>query len=230
MVRQWMQQENAWHRVRHFIGACGANHGVWTARSDARGENRTVSFELAHGSPWLEQLNRGGETPGGTRYMTLYDGTGWADVLFPTGSAHSSALKGARNLAYNLEHGTHYDHLELPRVPETLEAMLKFLANPPPPEDHPAPKLVRQDNVVKTDLTHARVHCATGGEYPSRTTAGQNSFKLQPGVLTTCFALDTRTDQASAMQRYKLAGSADAERLPAFRRLSGSGHGGTDQQ
>lgn len=211
LVRQWMKQENAWHRVRHFVGACGATNGVWTARPDARGQNRTVSFELYPGSPWLAQLNRGGETPGGTRYMTLYDGTGWADVLFPPGSEHSSALKGAYNLAYNVEHGTRYDHLELPRVPETMDAMLKFLADvPPPPENHPAPKLLHEGDTVKTDLSQARVHCARDGEYPSRATAGVSQQALENGVLQTCFALDTQTGLASAMQRFKLAGSTIA--------------------
>ncbi|MGH8455299.1 MAG: chitobiase/beta-hexosaminidase C-terminal domain-containing protein, partial [Nevskiales bacterium] len=211
LVRQWMQQENAWHRVRHFIGACGANHGVWTARPDTRGQNRIAAFELYPDSPWLEQLNRGGETPGPTRYMTLYDGTGWADVLFPPWSKDSSALKGAHNLAYNLEHGTHYNHLELPRVPETMDAMLKFLGDAPPaPLDHPAPKLLREGSTVSTDLTHARVHCAAGGDYPSRATPGSGSVVLQPEVLTTCFALDTQTGLASPMQRYKLPTSSGA--------------------
>ncbi|HXG28686.1 MAG TPA: chitobiase/beta-hexosaminidase C-terminal domain-containing protein [Nevskiales bacterium] len=211
VVRQWMKQENAWHRVRNFIGACGANHGVWTARMDARGQNRTVAFELAHGSPWLEQLNRGGEAPGPTRYMTLYDGTGWADVLFPPWSAHSSALKGAYNLAYNLEHGTHYDHLELPRVPETMDAMLKFLGElPPAPDDYPAPRLLHEDARVKTDLKTARVHCATGGEYPSRATAGETEVTLEPGVLTTCFAFDPQSGLASPMQRFKRPRAASA--------------------
>src|SRR5205085_1615371 len=80
---QWMMQNNAFHRVRNFVAACGANHGVWTARNDSRGANRVVSFELAPNSPWLAQLNRFGETPGAVHYMTLYDGTGHADVLFP---------------------------------------------------------------------------------------------------------------------------------------------------
>lgn len=206
LVRQWMKQENAWHRVRHFIGACGANQGTWASRPDSRGQNRTVTFELHPDSPWLEQLNRGGETPGPTRYMTLYDGTGWADVFFPSWQKDSSALKGAYNLAYNIEHGTHYDHLELPRVPETMDAMLKFLGDAPAaPDDHPAPKLLREGDNIKTDLTHAQVHCMIGGDYPSRATPGSTSVALQPGVLTTCFALDTQTGLASPMQRYKLS-------------------------
>jgi len=206
LVRQWMKQENAWHRVRHLIGACGATDGVWTARPDARGQNRTVAFELHPGSPWLEQLNRGGETPGGTRYMTLYDGTGWADVLFPPGSEHASALDGAYNLPYNAKHGTYYDHLELPRAPETMDAMLKFLGeSPATPGSHPAPRLVRDGNIIKTDLNHARVHCASGGEYPSRASSAATEVSLQPGVLQTCFALDEQTGLASPMQRFKPA-------------------------
>ncbi|HVT35528.1 MAG TPA: alpha/beta fold hydrolase, partial [Nevskiaceae bacterium] len=127
LVRQWMLQTNSFHRVRNFIGVCGANHGVWTARPDARGINRVSAFELMPGSPWLAQLNRAGETPGPVRYMTLYDGIGWGDELFPKPYQESSALDGARNLAFNREHGTHYTHLELPRQPDTLDAMLDFL-------------------------------------------------------------------------------------------------------
>jgi pimeloyl-ACP methyl ester carboxylesterase len=203
LARQWMMQTNSWHKVRNFIGACGANDGVWTAWPDSRGQNRVVSFELHPGSPWLAQLNRHGETPGATRYMTLYDGTGWDDVLFPSPYEHSSALEGAHNLAYNAQRGTHYDHLELPREPGPMDAMLEFLraAPEPLPEAQP-PRLVREGDAVRAEPAGALVHCATGGAYPSRSTPGEPDVALRELVVTTCYARDPRTELASPMARF----------------------------
>lgn len=203
LVRQWMMQTNSFHKVRNFIGACGANDGVWTAWPDSRGQNRVVSFELYPDSPWLAQLNRPGETPGATRYMTLYDGTGWGDVLFPRPYEHSSALEGAYNLAYNVEHGTHFGHLELPREPGTMEAMLGFLreAPEPLPEAEP-PKLVRDGDVVRADQPGALVHCAAGGAYPSRATEGASDVTLRELVVQTCYARNPKTELSSPMARF----------------------------
>ena len=204
LVRQWMTQENAWHRVRNFVAACGANDGVWTARPDARGASRGVAFELYPGSPWLQQLRRHGDTPGPTRVMTLYDGTGWGDVLFPKPYEHAGALKGARNLAYNLEHGTHYDHLELPRVPETMDAMIRFFEEEPQPlPQAEAPRLVRAPDHVRANQPDAQVFCETGGIYPSRATAGVAEFVLADGALTTCYARHAGSGLSSPMARYK---------------------------
>jgi len=204
LVRQWMMQTNSWHKVRNFIGACGANDGVWTAWPDSRGQNRVVSFELYPGSPWLGQLNRHGETPGPTRYMTLYDGTGWGDVLFPHPSEHSGALKGAYNLAYNVAHGTLYGHLELPREPGPMEAMLQFLrkAPEPVPQAEP-PKLVREGNLVRADQREALVHCGAGGAYPTRETPGARDVSLGELAVYTCYARNTKTELSSPMARYK---------------------------
>ena len=206
LVRQWMKQTNSWHKVRSFIGACGANEGVWTAGLDSRGQNRGVAFELAPGSPWLTQLRAGGDTPGPTRYMTLYDGTGWGDVLFPKPQQDSSALEGANNLAYNRVHGTHYDHLELPRQPETMDAMIEWLRQAPEPSSTATPPtLLRDGDVVRADQPTAAVHCATGDRYPDTRSAAAASLLLQPGVLTTCYARNAATGLASPMARYKRA-------------------------
>jgi pimeloyl-ACP methyl ester carboxylesterase len=203
LVRQWMLQTNSFHKVRNFIGACGANDGVWAAWPDARGQNRVVSYELSPHSPWLAQLNRHGETPGPTRYMTLYDGTGWGDVLFPPGSEHSSALEGAYNLAYNVEHGTHYDHLELPREPGPMEAMVQFLrqAAEPLPQAEP-PKLLRDGDVVSADQPGARVHCTAGGDYPTSATRGLDKVRLGDQALYTCYARNPKTELAGRIERF----------------------------
>lgn len=205
-VRQWMKQDNAWHRVRVFVAVAGANHGVWTARADARGQNRVSSFELAPGSPWLEQLNRGGETPGPTRYLTLYDGSGYGDVLFPRPYEHSPRLEGAVNLAFNVEHDSALDHLELPRSEETVAVIADFLraAGEPLPNE-PPPVLLREGDVVRALSATARVECATVGAYPGRTRPARESWTLSPDALTTCYASDARSGLSSAMQRYRSA-------------------------
>ena len=203
LVRQWMKQTNSFHKVRNFVGACGANDGVWTAWPDARGQQRVVSWELYPDSPWLAQLNRHGEAPGPTRYLMLYDGTGWADVLFPHPSQHSGALEGAQNLAYNVEHGTHYDHLELPREPGPMEAMVEFFrdAREPLPQAVP-PQLVRDGDVVRADQPDAKVHCAVGGDYPARTARGLPEVRLGDGALYTCYARSGKSELASPMARF----------------------------
>jgi hypothetical protein len=204
LVRQWMLQTNSFHKVRNFIGACGANQGVWTAWPDTRGQQRVVSWELTRGSPWLAQLNRPGETPGPTRYMTLYDGTGWADVLFPYPDEHSGALQGAYNLAYNAEHGTWYDHLMLPRKPGPMEAMIEFLkaAAEPLPQAVP-PRLVRDGDFIRADQPEARVHCTTDGRYPTRETPGATEVRLGELALYTCYARNPATELSSPMARFR---------------------------
>ncbi len=206
LVRQWMKQTNSWHKVRTFIGACGANDGVWTSWPDARGQNRVVAFELAPGSPWLAQLNRHGETPGATRYMTLYDGTGWGDVLFPRPHEHSSALDGAYNLAWNAERGDHYGHLELPRERGPMDAMLKFLGEAPQaPAQAEPPQLVRDGDVLRARPAGAQVHCTGGADYPARTTPGAAAVGLKGAALRTCHARDPATGLASPMARFMAA-------------------------
>ncbi len=214
LVRQWMKQTNSWHKVRNFIGACGANDGVWTAWPDSRGQNRVVSFELHPDSPWLAQLNRHGETPGPTRTMMLFDGTGWADVLFPRPYEQSGALEGAFNLAYNVKHGTHYDHMELPRAPGPMDAMIKFLreAPEPPPQAEP-PRLVREGSVLRADPAGALVHCTANGDYPSLATRGLERVQLGT-ALATCFARDERTGLASPMERFTASRPADPASAP----------------
>lgn len=204
VVRQWLKQTNSWHRVRSFIAACGAADGTWTAGQGARGQNRTVAHELAPASPWLQQLNRGGETPGPTRYLTLYDGNGWSDVLFPAPYEHSPALEGATNLAWNLEHGTHYDHLELPRQPDTMDAMLAFLRAAPEPLPQAAPPRIRREgNRLHAEPETAALHCMAGGDYPSARTPGVTQLELPDRELLSCYARDTRSRLASPIARYR---------------------------
>lgn len=98
--------------VEYFVAIAGPNHGTTVCRrlwlvwligwKDFIGCD-----ELVPGSAWLRNLNGAQgerETPGPTRYMTIYDGTG-TDIFylrwlygFPVRDQDSPALKGARNL------------------------------------------------------------------------------------------------------------------------------------
>lgn len=217
-VRQWMKQDNAWHRVRVFLAVAGANHGVWTARSDARGQNRVSALELAPGSAWLEQLNRGGETPGPTQYVTLYDGTGWGDVLFPSPNEHSPRLEGAINIPFNVERGTYLDHLELARAPQAVAAMVDVLrAVGEPLPNEPWPGVEREGDRLHAEPVTARLHCSTGARYPSRQTPARQTWLLEPGALTTCYASDPRAGLSSPLQRFRSGSSPVKATIPILR-------------
>ncbi len=215
-VRQWLTQTNRWHQVRNFIAVAGANHGVWTARPDARGVSRASGFELHRDSPWLAQLNAGGEVAGAARVMTLYDGTGRYDVLFPEPYEDSPALAGATNLAYNRTASGFgggpwrgYGHLELPRKRATLAVIIDFLraAHEPQPGAR-APQLVRDGDVVRADSAAASLRCTADGRYPDlAATPPLRGARLQPGRWLTCFAHDASTGLSSPMARYGLAGA-----------------------
>jgi pimeloyl-ACP methyl ester carboxylesterase len=214
VVREWMKQTNSWHRVRSYIGAAGGNQGSWLAISPARGQNRISGFEFLVGGPALKQLNRGGQTPGPTRYMTSYDGTGWADAYFAPWQKDSGALEGAYNVAYNREYGTYYDHFGLSRKPEVLDLMLDWLAKAPEaiPRAEP-PKLVREGDVVRADQAGAQVHCSNDGNYPTAATPGADSVRLAEIALYTCYARNPDTELSSPMARFKAAAPRKREPL-----------------
>ena len=218
LTRQWMKQTNSFHRVRSFIGTAGASDGVWTAWKDTRGQQRAVSWELYPDSEWLQQLNRGDETPGPTRYMTLYDGTGWGDVLFPKPNEDSGALEGAYNLAYNRVHGTNYGHLELPREPETMDAMIAWLNDAPQPARGVArPDILKAGALLKPDQPDAQLHCATGPDLPDRDTPAVDQQMMVPGTLYTCFAFNPTTHLPSRLQRHRWEGeNAPARPAPTL--------------
>jgi len=205
LVRQWMKQDNAWHRVRNFVAVAGANHGTWVSPPDAHGISRAGPLELYPDSPWLAQLNRGGETPGATRVLALYDGTGWYDVFFAPWQKDSPRLAGATNLAYNVEHpGAGLGHLDLPREPQTLDVIADFIAAGGEPLPVDPPRLEREGDVVRAKPAGALARCAEDGEYPNARGAGAPQVDLQRGRLYTCFADDPKSGLSSPMARYLL--------------------------
>ena len=206
-VRQWLAQTNRWHQVRSFVAVAGANHGVWTARPDARGPSRNSSFELHRGSPWLAQLNAGGEVAGAMRVMTLYDGTGRYDTLFPPGYEDSPALKGAVNIAYNRDASGFfsggYNHLELPRAPATMALIADFLraGHEPLPNAAP-PRIVQHGDRLQAEPAEARLRCAADGRYPDSTAMPVRALQLSVGQWLTCYAHSAVSGLSSPMGRY----------------------------
>ena len=214
VIRHWVTQTNSWHKLRSFIGNSGVNHGSWALTADVRGPNRAPGYELHRDSPWLKALNRAGETPGPTHYMTLYDGTGWGDIFYSPPYKDSPRLEGARNLAYNVEHGTLLDHLELGLAPGPLAAVLEFVrTGPEPTAGAEPPQILQEGAVLKTDQERALLFCAKGGAYPAVAAAGTDyptvvtlgapQVDLSDEELHTCFAQNTKTRLSSPMARFK---------------------------
>ncbi len=76
------------------VGIAGANHG--TSVCSGLEDDYYGCDEIAPDTAWLAELNAPGEAPGPTRWMTVYDGTGAADIFFVGPDfAQSPALDGA---------------------------------------------------------------------------------------------------------------------------------------
>ena len=103
----------------------GANHGTTVCR----GIDTTYygCDEIAPGTPWLAAMNAGGETPGPTRWMTVYNGTDNTDPFFQqvpgVGDDRTSPrLEGAVNKTYP---GLYHNDLRVDAAP--VADYLKFL-------------------------------------------------------------------------------------------------------
>jgi pimeloyl-ACP methyl ester carboxylesterase len=121
IARKFMRDYPALARdVTAFVAIAGANHGTTVCRgveSSYYGCN-----EIAPDSPWLAALNRGDESPGPTKWMTVYNG-GAGDPFFdPPLDQTSPALKGAHNLTYAGQY-----HNDLRVVPAEVDDYLAFL-------------------------------------------------------------------------------------------------------
>lgn len=127
-------------RVEHVVAIAGPNHGTTVCRRLwlvwLIGWNEfTGCDELVPGSAWLTRLNgaRGeNETPGPTRYMTIYDGTG-VDIFYrswlfgwPVGDVDSPALNGAENRRL-----PGLTHDELRTDTEAVATYLRFVLSAP---------------------------------------------------------------------------------------------------
>ncbi|GAC1327149.1 MAG: hypothetical protein NVSMB17_00840 [Candidatus Dormibacteria bacterium] len=117
-------------KVRAAVVIAGANHGT----STCRGSEQTLFLcdEVAPGSAWLQELNSKGESPGPTRWMSVYNGADSADPFFVYAPGvfddrQSPHLKGATNVQFPA-----YYHNDLRVDPPVVATYLKFLLDNEP--------------------------------------------------------------------------------------------------
>ena len=112
---------DAFHLVRRVIAIAGANHGTTTCRGGDQAAPLHVCEEAHPGSPWLDELNAIGETPGPTEWMTVCDCTGVADEFYLLMDAESPLLEGAKELRLPF-----VSHLPLASSEQAIAAYLPF--------------------------------------------------------------------------------------------------------
>ena len=112
---------NPYHLVRRVIAIAGANHGTTTCRGGDRAAPLHVCDEVHPGSPWLDELNAIGESPGPTRWMTVCDCTGVADGFYLLMDAESPLLDGASELRLPF-----VSHLPLASSEQAIAAYMPF--------------------------------------------------------------------------------------------------------
>ena len=83
LPREWMRQDNAYGKVRRFVGVDGPEHGILNCSPDPANywqvpalggftPDSAICTEFGSDqTPLLSTLNAGDETPGPTRYMTI---------------------------------------------------------------------------------------------------------------------------------------------------------------
>lgn len=171
VAREWMRQDAAYGLVRTLVGIDGPNHGIincspspqnYFSLDGGGGFTPDSAVCLDYGSdrtPLLAQLNAGDETPGATRYVTIYN----ADISFvffpgqdgafpgvpaedregkPHDFSKSAWLDGAENVGLSGQ-GRYDDalgtaHLGIINSPEAWRATYAALAVPAAPVPAPA--------------------------------------------------------------------------------------------
>jgi pimeloyl-ACP methyl ester carboxylesterase len=80
LAREWMRQDRTWRFVRRLVGIDGPEHGIINCSPGPRNYYVTIGFSPdsavcrevgSDRTPFLRRLNRGEETPGPTRYLTV---------------------------------------------------------------------------------------------------------------------------------------------------------------
>ncbi|HWC36274.1 MAG TPA: hypothetical protein VG650_15815 [Mycobacteriales bacterium] len=124
LARDTMRRYPALARdVVAFVGIAGGTHGTTICRgleTSYYGCN-----EVAPGSPWLAWLNGPGgslETPGPTKWMTIYNGSVGDPYFDPPYDEASPRLRGAVNVAFP---GAYHDDLRVD--PAEVDTYLPFL-------------------------------------------------------------------------------------------------------
>lgn len=113
---------NPFALVRRVIAIAGANHGTTTCRGEEDTAALHVCEEVHPGSPWLDELNGIGESPGPTHWVTVCDCTGVADDFYLAMDAESPLLEGAEDLRL-----PYVDHLALASSEDAIGAYLPFV-------------------------------------------------------------------------------------------------------
>ena len=108
--------------VTAFVAVAGANHGTTVCR----GVETTYygCNEISPGSAWLADLNKHGESPGPTKWMSVYDGSAGDPFFDPPLDENSPHLDGATNMTYPGQY--HNDlRVEPPEVDDYLAFLLR---------------------------------------------------------------------------------------------------------
>ncbi|HVT64535.1 MAG TPA: hypothetical protein VHD81_05235 [Mycobacteriales bacterium] len=124
LARDTMRRYPALARdVVAVVGIAGGNHGISICRGI---ETSYYGFnELVPGSPWLARLNGPGgslETPGPTKWMTIYNGSAGDPYFDPPYDEASPRLRGAVNVAFPGDY-----HNDLRVDPAEVDTYLPFL-------------------------------------------------------------------------------------------------------
>lgn len=103
-----------------FVAIAGANHGTTVCRGLE--ESYYGCNEIAPGSRWLADLNSHGESPGPTRWMTVFNGSVGDPFFDPPYDTESPRLEGALNKRYP---GAYHNNLRTD--PMEVDDYLAFL-------------------------------------------------------------------------------------------------------
>jgi pimeloyl-ACP methyl ester carboxylesterase len=111
--------------VSAVVSIAGGNHGT----SLCRGMETTLYScdEVAPDSPWLKQLNSIGETPGPTKYMSIYNGSNNLDPFFLQTPMYDDRQAPRMQGAINLTYADAY-HSDLRVRPDIVATYQAFLA------------------------------------------------------------------------------------------------------
>jgi hypothetical protein len=135
IIRKTMFDHRQLYReVTAAVSIAGGNHGT----SLCRGAESTLygCNEIAPDTAWLNRLNSIGETPGPTKWMSIYNGTNNLDPFFIQTATYddrrSPHLRGAINLTYPAAY-----HSDLRVRPDIIASYLRFLQASGTPQQPP---------------------------------------------------------------------------------------------
>ncbi|MGH2784026.1 MAG: alpha/beta fold hydrolase, partial [Actinomycetota bacterium] len=114
--------DNPYSFVRRAVMIAGGNHGTTGCRLGTIHHINHVCEEHDPGSPWLDELNGIGESPGPTRWMSICECTGLVDQGYLLLDAESPLLEGSIQVRLPFT-----GHVMLARGQIGVDAYLPFL-------------------------------------------------------------------------------------------------------